>query len=141
MVLWRILKWLSVRFVSETDTEVIVRMLESALAETALSAGDRAMIRIKAVKETIAQINSRNSIAVMMTLLLIDKVHRFVLGVNQSEYFLVLDALCFASWTAHCFMVDDGGCVSISQERTYIEGDSGDDLNPKWQSSRLEAEA
>lgn len=144
-------------FMSETDTEVIVRLLESALAKSefgsplakspvvkaAASAADRTMIRIRAVQETIAQLNGRNTIAVMFDdgeLIAYRQGSPLVIGVNKSEYFLASDALCFAPWTDQCFMLADGSCISMTKTVLYIENACGEEVMPIWQSSRLEAE-
>jgi glucosamine--fructose-6-phosphate aminotransferase (isomerizing) len=139
-------------FMSETDTEVIVRMLEHSLTASEsgsqpsgpkASAREFTTTRIKAVKKTVAQLEGRNTIAVIFEdgeLIAYRQGSPLVIGINKSEYFLASDALCFAPWTNQCFMVEDGCCVSIAREAVYIENRIGNEVIPKWQSSRLEAE-
>ncbi len=142
-----------VDFVSETDTEVIVALLERSLdsnrsSDTGLSHGcckDRlTKQRLQAVKDTMALLNGRNTIAALFDdgeIIAFRQGSPLVLGMNPTEYFLASDALCFAPWANQCFVLADGACVSIKPGRVYLENETGEQLPAKWKSSDLEAES
>lgn len=102
-------------FKSETDTEVIVRLIEKVLKETKVSLMD-------AVRSAFLMLEGRNTIVVL------DKQARSVIGVRngsplvigvgeEGEYFFSSDTLAFADITDKVYFMNDMDMVVFEDDK------------------------
>lgn len=98
-------------FISETDTEVIVRLIEHEL--------DSTNNLLDAVRAAFTQLEGRNTIAVLMNsrkeLIAVRNGSPLVVGIGQGEYFLSSDTLSFADKTDRVVYIEDNELVHITE--------------------------
>jgi len=142
------------QFVTDTDTEVVVRLLENAMENLKHREGesihvglDRTQIltrlRFKALEVTMAQLRGRNTVAILFSdgeIIAYRQGSPLVIGMNENEFYLASDALSFAVWADQCFVIEDGVCVSIRKQGVYLKDHQGTRIYPEWQSSGLASE-
>jgi len=99
------------RFVSQTDTEVLVRLIEDVVAQTGLTLG-------KAVRQALSQVKGTYGIALVSTedpdmLIAARKGSPLILGVGENEYFLGSDAAPIVEYTRKVVYLNDGELVIV----------------------------
>jgi len=98
-------------FVSQTDTEVLVRLIEDVVKQTGLTLG-------KAVRQALSQVKGTYGIALVSTedpdmLIAARKGSPLILGVGENEYFLGSDAAPIVEYTRKVVYLNDGELVVI----------------------------
>ena len=111
-------------FVSQTDTEVLVRLIEDVLKQTGLSLG-------RAVRQALSQVKGTYGIALVSQedpdmLIAARKGSPLILGVGEGEYFLGSDAAPIVEYTRKVVYLNDGELVVI--RRAGFEVYSVDDV-------------
>lgn len=100
-------------FKSETDTEVIVRLIEYVRSDKKISLRD-------AIESAFKQLNGRNTIIVLEntgTIYAVKNGSPLVLGTNDSgEYFLSSDALSFSELVKKIVVIDNFQLIEIGQD-------------------------
>ena len=115
------------RFTSQTDTEVIVHLVDSHYQ------GDL----FEAVRATVAELHGAFAIAVIHR----DEPHRVVgaragsplilgVGAGGSEHFLASDAMALAGVTDQIVYLQEGDLVDLQPGRYWIVGANGRPLDP-----------
>ena len=114
-------------YVSDTDTEVIVRLLEIAL-ETATS-------RVEALRGVLNSLDGRNTIVLLFAdgeMLGVREGSPLVLGKTTHQYFLGSDVLSFARYTNVCCPVAQRYIVSIKGQRIEMFDEAGQPCEIEW---------
>ncbi len=104
------------KFTTQTDTEVIVKLIEESLKSTTKFQD--------AVKQAFKLLEGRNTIAILRTngdILAVRNGSPLVIGIAKDGIFLASDALSFAQHTRNVVFVDDNDFVSISDGKLSIE--------------------
>jgi glucosamine--fructose-6-phosphate aminotransferase (isomerizing) len=122
------------RFVSQTDTEVLVRLIEDVVAQTGLTLG-------KAVRQALSQVKGTYGIALVSTedpdmLIAARKGSPLILGVGENEYFLGSDAAPIVEYTRKVVYLNDGELVIV--RRSGFKVFSVDDVKLKKTIHELE---
>lgn len=115
-------------FSSETDTEVIVRLLELAL--------DEGHSRRQAFWNVLGRLGGRNTIVVLFSdgeIMAIREGSPLVLGKSDSGYFLGSDVLSFSSHTTLCYPVSDRQMVHVTNHGCNIYDEQGSLQEIQWQ--------
>ncbi len=123
------------KFASDTDTEVIVALLEQALA-----AGQS---RRQAVRATCAQLTGLNTFVVLFAdeeLFAVRQGSPLVLGKSSEAIYLASDVLSFAPWTNQCFAVPENALVRIAGQVVEITAGDGRTIVPTWVAIEFEPE-
>lgn len=110
------LEKLGYTFTTQTDTEVIVKLIEEQL-KTVDDFED-------AVKKAFKLLEGRNTIAVLRTngdILAIRNGSPLVVGKGKDGIFLASDSLSFAPYTNDVILLDDFDFVKISKGKLHIE--------------------
>ena len=99
------------RFVSQTDTEVLVRLIEDVVVQTGLTLG-------KAARQALSQVKGTYGIALVSTedpdmLIAARKGSPLILGVGENEYFLGSDAAPIVEYTRKVVYLNDGELVIV----------------------------
>lgn len=99
------------KFHSQTDTEVLVRLIEDVVKQTGLSLG-------KAVRQALSQVKGTYGIALVSQedpdmLIAARKGSPLILGVGEGEYFLGSDAAPIVEYTRKVVYLNDGELVVI----------------------------
>ena len=110
------LEKLGYKFTTQTDTEVIVKLIEEQLKT------------IKdfeaAVKKAFKLLEGRNTIAILRTngdILAVRNGSPLVIGKGKDGIFLASDSLSFAPYTNDVILLDDFDFVQISKGKLHIE--------------------
>lgn len=98
-------------FSTQTDTEVLVRLIEDVQALTGLSLG-------KAIRQALSQVHGTYGIAVVSStdhdmLIAARKGSPLLLGVGENEYFLGSDAAPIVEYTRRVVYLNDGEMVIV----------------------------
>ena len=106
------------KFVSETDTEVLVNLIEYIKDDLNISL-------LEAVQQTLTQVIGAYSIAVMCVdepnnMVLAKKGSPLVIGVGKEEYFIASDPAPFLKYTKRAIYLDDGEVAEISKNKLTI---------------------
>jgi len=106
------------KFRSETDTEVLVNLIEYIKEDLNVSL-------IEAVQQTLTQVVGAYSIAVMCidepeNMILAKKGSPLVIGVGKKEYFIASDPAPFLEHTKRAIYLDDGEIAEISKNKLSI---------------------
>ncbi len=101
-------------FQSQTDTEVLVRLIEDVIKETGLSLG-------KAVRQALSQVQGTYGIALVTEkdpdmLIAARKGSPLILGVGDGEYFLGSDAAPIVEYTRKVVYLNDGELVIVRRK-------------------------
>lgn len=128
------------KFKSETDTEVIVRLIEEKLK----AAGNLK----EAVREAFLELNGRNTIIVLTKegeILSLRNGSPLVVGLNNEEVFLSSDTLSFAPHVGNILVVENGQMVHWNGKLTLADIKSNKDLSYRlekinFQSSKVDKE-
>jgi len=101
-------------FKSQTDTEVLVRLIEDVLKTTGLSLG-------KAIQQALSQVKGTYGIAVVSSedpdmLIAARKGSPLILGVGEGEYFLGSDAAPIIEYTRQVVYLNDGELVIVRRD-------------------------
>ena len=101
-------------FQSQTDTEVLVRLIEDVVKQTGLSLG-------KAVRQALSQVKGTYGIALVSEkdpdmLIAARKGSPLILGVGEGEYFLGSDAAPIVEYTRKVVYLNDGELVVIRRK-------------------------
>lgn len=110
------LEKLGYKFTTQTDTEVIVKLIEEQLK----SIKDFEI----AVKKAFKLLEGRNTIAILRTngdILAIRNGSPLVIGKGKDGIFLASDSLSFAPYTNDVILLDDYDFVKISNGKLHIE--------------------
>jgi glutamine---fructose-6-phosphate transaminase (isomerizing) len=105
----------NVVYFGQTDTEVIVRLLESALKENST--------RLDALRSVILRLKGRNTVVVLFDdgeLLGVRQGSPLVVGKAVGQYFLASDALSFSQYSSECFALDEGCIVRIKGQELEV---------------------
>ncbi len=106
------------KFVTQTDTEVIVRLIEDELKKTAYL--------LSAVRNAFLQLEGRNTIIILAKhsgeIIAARNGSPLVIGTNPqtAEIFFSSDALSFAEMTKKLIVVDNGKIVRCSDNRVEL---------------------
>ncbi len=116
-------------FKSDTDTEVVLRLLVKQLALTP----DVAM----AMKEVIAQLEGAFSLGVMVSdhpdsLFLVKQGSPLVIGVGEGENFFASDAMAIISHTNKAIFLNDGEVAKVTEDEIYLSDFEGKELDFKY---------
>ncbi|NBC86416.1 MAG: glutamine--fructose-6-phosphate transaminase (isomerizing) [Bacteroidetes bacterium] len=99
-------------FVSDTDTEVLVHLIEDIRRETALSLGE-------AVRQALTQVVGTYGIAVVSSvddqMIAARKGSPLILGIGDGEYFIGSDAAPLVEHTRQVVYLSDGEIVTVSR--------------------------
>ena len=106
------------KFKSETDTEVLINLIEYIKLDLQVSL-------IEAVQQTLTQVIGAYSIAVMSVdephnMILAKKGSPLVIGVGKEEHFIASDATPFLKYTKRAIYLDDGEVAEISKNKLSI---------------------
>jgi glucosamine--fructose-6-phosphate aminotransferase (isomerizing) len=115
-------------YASETDTEVIVKLLEIALEQT--------NSRCQALWKVLDQLGGRNTIVVLFAdgeLLGVRQGSPLVLGKSDKGYFLGSDVLSFSCHSTLCYSVGDREMVHIQGQDLSVYDKHGGLLEIGWQ--------
>ena len=101
-------------FESQTDTEVLVRLIEDVVKQTGLTLG-------KAVRQALSQVKGTYGIALVSEddpdmLIAARKGSPLILGVGEGEYFLGSDAAPIVEYTRKVVYLNDGELVVIRRK-------------------------
>ncbi len=110
------LEKLGYTFTTQTDTEVIVKLIEEQL-KTTKDFED-------AVKKAFKLLEGRNTIAILRTngdILAVRNGSPLVIGKGKDGIFLASDSLSFAPYTNDVILLDDFDFVKISKGKLHIE--------------------
>lgn len=104
------------KFVSETDTEVIVRLVEDKLKKTK-------DLR-SALREAFLDLDGRNTIILLSNdgghVIAVRNGSPLVIGIGKDEYFFASDALSFAQKTTKVVFVDDMQMVEYKSGEFHV---------------------
>lgn len=101
-------------FSSQTDTEVLVRLIEDVIKQTGLTLG-------KAVRQALSQVQGTYGIALVSQedpdmLIAARKGSPLILGVGEGEYFLGSDAAPIVEYTRKVVYLNDGELVVVRRK-------------------------
>lgn len=99
------------KFTSQTDTEVLVRLIEDVQKNTGLSLG-------KAVRQALSQVEGAYGIALVSSedsdmLIAARKGSPLLLGIGEGEYFLGSDAAPIIEYTKKVVYLNDGELIIV----------------------------
>jgi len=119
-------------FVSETDTEVVVHMVEDALK----GCDDAPETLIEAVREVFAELEGMNAIMLLDcrndALVAVKNGSPLVVGFGNGQNYIASDASALLPHTRRVAFVNDGELVVIRPERVeLVDAASGRSLNPE----------
>lgn len=118
------------KFISETDTEVIVRLIEETKKSANLNLKD-------AMREAFKRLEGRNTIIILDKLGTIYAVKNgspLVLGTNDAhEYFLSSDALSFSDLVNKIVVIENFQLIAIGESPQLYDVNSGNELPLSWQ--------
>ncbi|MEJ7652232.1 MAG: glutamine--fructose-6-phosphate transaminase (isomerizing) [Chloroflexia bacterium] len=119
-------------FVSETDTEVVVHMVEDALK----GRDDAPETLIEAVREVFAELEGMNAIMLLDcrndALVAVKNGSPLVVGFGDGQNYIASDASALLPHTRRVAFVNDGELVVIRPERVeLVDAASGRSLNPE----------
>lgn len=119
-------------FVSETDTEVVVHMVEDALK----GRDDAPETLIEAVREVFAELEGMNAIMLLDcrndALVAVKNGSPLVVGFGNGQNYIASDASALLPHTRRVAFVNDGELVVIRPERVeLVDAASGRSLNPE----------
>jgi len=119
------------RFTSQTDTEVIVHLIEKHYSGNLFNAVRTAMNEIKGTYAVAAVVQGSNEIIAAR------KENPLVIGIGVNENFIASDVTAILSYTTKVKYVMDGEIVSMTPERVKIFDADGnevqrDDVNITW---------
>ena len=114
-------------FSSQTDTEVLVRLIEDVVKETGLSLG-------KAVRQALSQVRGTYGIALVSRdnpdmLIAARKGSPLILGVGEGEYFLGSDAAPIVEYTRKVVYLNDGELVVVRRKGFKVFSVDDEKLN------------
>lgn len=123
------------RFISETDTEVIVRLIEDIKKHKNLSLKD-------AIREAFKKLEGRNTIIILDkdgTIYAVKNGSPLVLGTNDAhEYYLSSDALSFSDTVNKIVVIENLQLVEIGKnEPKLFDVKSGRQLSLSWQNLEI----
>ena len=106
------------KFKSETDTEVLINLIEYVK-------GDLKVSLIEAVQQALTQVIGAYSIAVMSddepnNIVLAKKGSPLVIGLGKEEHFIASDPSPFLKYTKRAIYLDDGEVAQISKNKLSI---------------------
>ena len=107
------------KFKSETDTEILVNLIEYIQSDLKVSL-------IEAVQQSLTQVIGAYSIAVMSLqeqhkMILAKKGSPLVIGVGNEEHFIASDPAPFLKYTKRAIYLDDEEVVEISKNKLIIQ--------------------
>lgn len=116
------------KFISETDTEVIVRLVEDKLKKVK-------DLKI-ALKEAFLDLEGRNTIILLANngghIIAVRNGSPLVIGIGENEYFFASDALSFAQKTTKVVFIDDLQMVEYKNGKLHVsEIESGKQIDFK----------
>ena len=119
------------KFESETDTEVIVRLIEDIQKTSKLALKD-------SIREAFKKLQGRNTIIVLDkegTIFAVKNGSPLVLGTNDSgEYFLSSDALSFSDLVSEIVVIENFQLIEIGKENPKLfDVKTGEELSLSWQ--------
>lgn len=123
-----LLKKKGCQFKTETDTEVIVRLVEEKRkSEKSLR---------EAVRQAFLELKGRNTIILLTTeedhIIAIRNGSPLVVGIGNNEYFFSSDTLSFADRTDRVFLIDDNQVVEyFDKQLGLFNAKTGRKLKPK----------
>ncbi len=142
-------------FLSETDTEVIARLLEEALGEVpgrqkqtikikdrheaaCLEAGktEKSQHRRDALWSVFKKLEGRNTLVVLFddgVVLGLKQGSPLVVGEGQDKILLGSDVLSFSGEATRCLPIEEGQMVEIVKDRVTIRHESGPLLEIEWE--------
>lgn len=103
-------------FTTQTDTEVIVKLIENQLKKFPI-------FEI-AVKEAFKLLEGRNTIAILRTngdILAVRNGSPLVVGMGKDGIYIASDSLSFAPYTSNVVLLDDYDFVKIAQNKLSIK--------------------
>lgn len=122
-------------FKSETDTEVIVRLIEK------IKSGQKINLK-EAIREAFKKLKGRNTIIVLENtgnIYAVKNGSPLVLGINSSgEYFLSSDSLSFSDLVNKIVVIDNLQLVEIGEKGPKLfEVQTGKELSLSWQNLEI----
>ncbi|EKX34202.1 hypothetical protein GUITHDRAFT_90545 [Guillardia theta CCMP2712] len=117
------------KFVSETDTEVLVKLIEDVMKSTGLSLEE-------AVRQALSQVVGAYGICICSRddpdILIAARLGSpLILGIGEQEWFVASDASAFLEYTRHVVHLNDGEMVVIRRNVGYqVSTTQGTTLNP-----------
>lgn len=108
------------RFETQTDTEVIVRLIEEKLASH-LTSGNADLK--EAVRSAFLELEGRNTVIILAKggkLIAARNGSPLVIGVNNDEIFFSSDTLSFAPYVNKVLVVDNGQMVSVEDSQLIL---------------------
>ncbi len=115
------------RFVTSTDTEVIVHLMSEAI--------DIGKDRFSALESVQEQIEGRNTLVFLFgdgELLGMCQGSPLVLCKGESGIYLASDILAFANQTRQCMALEDGQVISILGQKIKLVTKTGESKQPGW---------
>ena len=118
------------KFISDTDTEVIVRLIEET--------GKAHNLDLKeAIREAFKRLEGRNTIIILDksgTIYAVKNGSPLVLGTNDShEYFLSSDALSFSDTASQIIVIENFQLIEIKEAPALYDVKTGEELSLAWQ--------
>uniref|UniRef100_A0A7S0NDW2 glutamine--fructose-6-phosphate transaminase (isomerizing) n=1 Tax=Hanusia phi TaxID=3032 RepID=A0A7S0NDW2_9CRYP len=117
------------KFVSETDTEVLVKLIEDVMKSTGLSLEE-------AVRQALSQVVGAYGICICSRddpdILVAARLGSpLILGIGEQEWFVASDASAFLEYTRHVVHLNDGEMVVIRRNVGYqVSTTQGTTLTP-----------
>jgi len=111
------------KFESETDTEVIVRLIESQQNENLLEAIRTSFLQLKG-RNTIAVIDSKNN-----QIIALRNGSPLIVGTNKNDFYLSSDTLSLSSFTTDYLDLDNFEMVVLGKNLEFFNLKTGDKID------------
>ncbi len=135
------------KFETETDTEVIVRLIEDKLLDSRLRGNDMKNLR-EATRQAFLELEGRNTIIILTKdeqIIACRNGSPLVVGTNNGEVFFSSDTLSFAPYVDKVIVVDNGQMVTFNGKLHLVDIKSNKPLPYKvekinFQSTKVDKE-
>lgn len=113
------------QFKSETDTEVIVRLIESQKNKNLINAIRSAFLQLKG-RNTIAVLDSKNN-----QIIALRNGSPLIIGTNQNDFYLSSDTLSLSGFATKYIDLDNFDMVVINNKINFFNSKTGHKINKK----------
>ncbi|MFA6184780.1 MAG: glutamine--fructose-6-phosphate transaminase (isomerizing) [Candidatus Shapirobacteria bacterium] len=113
------------QFKSETDTEVIVRLIESQKNKNLINAIRSAFLQLKG-RNTIAVLDSKNN-----QIIALRNGSPLIIGTNQNDFYLSSDTLSLSGFATKYIDLDNFDMVVINNKINFFNSRTGHKINKK----------
>jgi glucosamine--fructose-6-phosphate aminotransferase (isomerizing) len=133
------------QFNSETDSEVIVHLIESYLAPTPTLPRKQGRELLDAVQKAVKHLRGAYAIAILSTqepeqLIAVRQGSPLIIGIGEHEHFIASDHLALLPVTQKFIFLEEGDCVKMTKENYTIYDGSGKQVERNIYISELSSE-